>query len=269
MLTIMVSYAHFRETEKGALTREHSGFHTGCIWLRGTFNGSSEITGFNLTAFSGAASAWVAWLNGKYLGGFDIGNQAFTDLNGTLKTDGEKNVISLLLWTTGHEDDWNVNDLYKSARGFTQAELLGIGNAMIWSIQWKIQGIASLFCFLPIMTSLLTLITGNLGGEDLADPVRGPYNEGGLFGERMGWHLPDFPDSDWETASVPETKNRTGVSWYRTTFEVHVPKGYDAPMCLRFEDDSKTRYRALIFVNGWQLGRYGMSAKRKLSHQYG
>lgn len=82
------------------------GFHTGSLWFRGTFNGSVDITGFNLTANTGTASAWVAWLNGKYLGGFESGNRAFTDLNDTLKTEGE-NVISLLVWTVGNADDWN------------------------------------------------------------------------------------------------------------------------------------------------------------------
>ncbi|KAI7848004.1 glycoside hydrolase superfamily [Circinella umbellata] len=213
------------------------GFHTGCLWFRGTFNGSSEITGFNITAHSGDASAWTAYLNNEYLGGFDVGNHAFTDLNGTkIKADGE-NVISLLLWTTGHEDDFYADENFKQARGFTQAELLGVYNQTIQSIVWKVQG--------------------NLGGEDLADPVRGPYNEGGLYGERNGWHLPGFPDDDWEDVNIPESKNRTGVSWYRTTFDVNIPDGYDVPMSLRYKDDTKTRYRTLLFVNGWNMGRYG------------
>ncbi|KAI8140736.1 beta galactosidase [Fennellomyces sp. T-0311] len=212
------------------------GFHTGNVWLRGKFNGTADITGFNLTCHSGDASAWMIWLNGEYLGGYDVGNQDFTDLNGSLIDPEGENVISILLWTTGHEDNWNADDNFKQARGFTKSELLGIPNQTIWSIKWKIQG--------------------NLGGEDLADPVRGPYNEGGLYGERNGWHLPGFPDDDWEDATIPETKNRTGVSWYRTTFEVNVPEGYDAPMSVRFKDDTKTRYRVLLFVNGWQLGRY-------------
>lgn len=159
-----------------------------------------------------------------------MSNQVFSNPS-SLKSDG-KNVISLLLWTTGHEDDWNVDDAYKAARGFSKAELTGDGDH---EISWKIQG--------------------NLGGEDLADPVRGPYNEGGLYGERMGWHLPGFSDNKWEKASVPETTDRSGVSWYRTTFKVRVPKGYDAPLSLIFDDDSEQRYRVLVFVNGWQLGR--------------
>lgn len=185
-----------------------------------------------MTAVSGAGSAWVAWLNGEYLGGFNVSNQVFSNVS-SLRSVG-KNVISLLLWTTGHEDDWNVDDAYKSARGFSQAELIGDSDR---EISWKIQG--------------------NLGGEDLADPVRGPYNEGGLYGERMGWHLAGFPDNKWEEVSVPETTGRSGVSWYHTTFKVDVPKGYDAPLSLIFDDDTEQRYRALVFVNGWQLGRYG------------
>ena len=97
---------------------------------------------------------------------------------------------------------------------------------------------------------------GNLGGEDLADPVRGTYNEGGLYGERNGWHLPGFPDDDWEDVDIPGDQNRTGVSWYRTTFDVNILEGYDVPMSLRYKDDTKTRYRSLLFLNGWQLGRY-------------
>ncbi|KAI9494123.1 beta galactosidase [Zychaea mexicana] len=211
------------------------GYHTGSIWFRGTFNGSSEITGFNLTCISGAASAWMVWLNGEYLGGFDVGSQEFRNLDINIKG---KNVISALLWTTGHEEDGGSNDAYKTARGFTSAKLLGLNDDQnqTASIDWKIQG--------------------NLGGEDLADPVRGAYNEGGLYGERYGWHLPGFPDSKWEDASIPEEKSRTGVSWYRTTFDVDIPEGYDVPMSLRYVDETKTRYRSLLFLNGWQLGRY-------------
>ena len=32
-------------------------------------------------------------------------------------------------------------------------------------------------------------VTGNVGGEDFPDKVRGIFNEGGLFVERQGWCL--------------------------------------------------------------------------------
>ncbi|KAI9494122.1 beta galactosidase [Zychaea mexicana] len=221
------------------LYADEYGYHTGNIWFRGTFNGSSEITGFNITSHFGLASAWVVWFNGKYLGGWgadETGNLGYEDLNNTLlKSEGE-NVISVLFWTTGHGGDWNADGWHTDARGLTKAELLGVSNQTIWSIDWKIQG--------------------NLGGENIFDTVRGPYNEGGLYGERMGWHLPGFRDNDWETVSLPESTNRTGFSWYRTSFDVKIPNGYDVPMSVRIDDDTDSRYRAVIFCNGWQLGKF-------------
>jgi beta-galactosidase GanA len=102
-------------------------------------------------------------------------------------------------------------------------------------------------------------VLGNLHGEDIVDKVRGPYNEGGLYGERLGWHLPDYPDSKWTTVSVPDDRNRTGFSWYRTTFSLDIPENYDIPIGVRFNGDSNKRYRAVLFVNGWKLGKYGRS----------
>ncbi len=40
-------------------------------------------------------------------------------------------------------------------------------------------------------------------GAAAPDPVRGPLNHGGLFGERHGWHLPGYDDGDWESVSLP------------------------------------------------------------------
>jgi beta-galactosidase GanA len=102
-------------------------------------------------------------------------------------------------------------------------------------------------------------IIGNIGGQDIADIVRGALNEGGLYGERMGWHLPECPDESWEDVTVPDTKGRSGVSWYRTTFVLDFPKNYDVPMGIQFTDTKSKRYRALLFINGWQLGKYGKS----------
>lgn len=114
------------------------GFHTGNLWFRGTFKGSSDITGLNVTAYSGDGSAWVAWLNGKYLGGYDVGSHVFENLN---LTDGD-NVLSLLLWTTGHEEDGPKDDRFKSPRGFTKVEAMGSSNT---TISWKVQGMPRIF----------------------------------------------------------------------------------------------------------------------------
>lgn len=107
---------------------------------------------------------------------------------------------------------------------------------------------------------------GNLGGEDIADTVRGTLNEGGLYGERLGWHLPNYPDHGWQQTSVPDTKKRSGVSWYRTTFDLNIPKNHDVPLGIRFKDSKSERYRALLFINGWQFGKYGTELACFSSH---
>jgi Beta-galactosidase jelly roll domain len=85
-------------------------------------------------------------------------------------------------------------------------------------------------------------------------------NNGGLYGERAGWYLPGYPDDSWATASVPAASALPGTSWYRTTFRLHIPAHDDASLGITIGDPSAPRspanYRALIFVNGWNMGQY-------------
>ena len=95
------------------------------------------------------------------------------------------------------------------------------------------------------------------------DKVRGVMNEGGLFGEREGWHLPGFDTTSWApralSAGLPN--GTAGVGLLVTTFELDVPAGVDAMMSFVFDGGSGTvaaadggLYRALLFVDGWQFG---------------
>jgi len=95
-------------------------------------------------------------------------------------------------------------------------------------------------------------LRGNLGGERPADPVRGPFNNGGLHGERAGWSLPGYPDGSWSRVSLPHNETRPGVGWYRTSFPLHLPAGQDTAVGVHLG----VHRRALIFVNGWLIGRY-------------
>jgi len=99
-------------------------------------------------------------------------------------------------------------------------------------------------------------IQGVQGGEHLADPVRGPQNNGGLFGERAGWSLPGYPDQQWATVSTPHQQTAPGIAWYRTTVRLDLPRDQDVPVGLEFTDDPGRHYRVLIFVNGWNVGQY-------------
>jgi hypothetical protein len=99
-------------------------------------------------------------------------------------------------------------------------------------------------------------VQGVRGGEDLIDPVRGALSTGGLYGERAGWSLPGYPDDLWTSVSLPTTSTRPGVSWYRDDVTLNLPKGQDTSLGLTITDDPSRKYRATLFVNGWQVGNY-------------
>ncbi|HEY7416395.1 MAG TPA: beta galactosidase jelly roll domain-containing protein, partial [Ktedonobacteraceae bacterium] len=126
-------------------------------------------------------------------------------------------------------------DSHKSPRGLVSAAIQGSTD----TISWKIQG--------------------NQGGENIADPVRGQYNTGGLYGERNGWYLPNYDDSQWTSATLPHRWQAAGipagVGWYRTSFNLNIPSHMDVPVGLHISDTTY-RYQAFIYVNGWLVGRY-------------
>jgi beta-galactosidase len=145
---------------------------------------------------------------------------------------GEDNVVSVLVRNMGHNEDGGSNDNHKAPRGLLAAELAGSGAPVTWRIQ------------------------GTRGAERLSDPVRGPQNNGGLFGERADWSLPGFGDHRWATVSLPHSDSAPGIAWYRTTVRLRLPRDQDVPVGLRFGDDPSRHYRVLIFLNGWNLGHY-------------
>jgi beta-galactosidase GanA len=209
------------------------GFHTGNTWYRGRFRATGKETGIHLVSDSGGdAQAFSAWLGGTFLGSSTTGSADFTFPAGSVKAKGD-NVISVLTVNMGHEEDYNSTNGNKTARGLTSASLVG---APLTSVTWRLQGVR--------------------GGEDLQDTVRGPLSTGGLYGERAGWSLPGYPDGKWDRVSLPTTDTRPGVSWYRTDADLDLPHGQDTSLGLTFTDDPSRKYRATIFVNGWQVGNY-------------
>lgn len=209
------------------------GFHTGNTWYRGRFRASGSETGIHLVSDSGGrAQAFSAWLNGTFLGSSTTGSADFTFPAGAVRPTGD-NVLSVLTVNMGHEEDYGSSNGNKTARGLTAASLTG---APLTPVTWRIQGVR--------------------GGEDLLDTVRGPLNNGGLYGERAGWDLPGYPDRSWQNVTLPATDTTPGVSWYRTDADLDLPRHQDTSVGLTFTDDPERRYRATIFVNGWQVGNY-------------
>lgn len=88
------------------------------------------------------------------------------------------------------------------------------------------------------------------------DKVRGVLNEGGLFGERQGWHLPGFDTSNWTKRSLSDgfPSTRSGIGFFVTTFDLSISTGKDVNMSFQFGEE-KQPYRALLFVNGWHFGK--------------
>ncbi|GAA3439260.1 beta-galactosidase [Kutzneria kofuensis] len=216
------------------LTADDYGFSTGDVWYRGHYQGVMPEQ-LSLQYGGGGAGMLQAWLDGQYLGENVLpsglasppttGTATFSVPAG-LRADGP-HVLSVMVRNDGHNEDGGVNDAHKEGRGLISVALSGAS--------WRIQG-------------------------GSPDPVRGPLNNGGLAGERDGWHLPGFPDREWTPATLPAATADPGTTWYRTTFDLRIPAGQDTSVGLTIGDPGKPRsgghYRALIFVNGWNLGQY-------------
>lgn len=125
-------------------------------------------------------------------------------------------------------------DPERSPRGIVGFALTG-GNITTWKVQ------------------------GKLGGyRAFPDKTRGLLNEGGLFGEREGWHLPGFDTSSWPVRSLSAgLPGGAGVGFFITTFSLAVPREVDAMFSFVFDEGAASgqAYRALLFVNGWQFGK--------------
>lgn len=82
-------------------------------------------------------------------------------------------------------------------------------------------------------------------------------NEGGLFGEREGWHLPGFNASSWAARDLSEglPGGNAGIGFFVTTFDLSFPKNTDVFLSFQFETENTQPYRALLFVNGWNFGK--------------
>lgn len=222
------------------------GFHYGDVWYRARLTGASGLESVSLTYSTGAHGLLMAWLDGEPLGshrpdGPGDGRGTWTAtadfrLPQALRArdgeeDGEPALLSVLVRRTQH-----AQDVYRAARGLTSARFEGAAP----DVHWRIMGAAA------------------------PDPVRGPLNHGGLYGERHGWHLPGYDDGAWEPGSpsaAPDEERRQGVTWYRTTFRLDVPPEIDASVGLVLDGSPDRDVRVQVFLNGWNMGEYAGGAE--------
>ncbi|MFF4268582.1 beta-galactosidase [Streptomyces sp. NPDC001536] len=216
------------------------GFHYGDVWYRGRLTDAEDTESLSLAYSTGTQGLLMAWLDGEPLGTHRMPvpdkktarKGTWTD-TATFEVpeqlrDRDEHVLSVLVRRMQHDMDGESLDTHKAARGLTSVRFKGASP----KVSWRLQGAAA------------------------ADPVRGPLNNGGLYGEREGWHLPGFDDADWEPAELPRGERRQGVTWYRTSFRLSVDPGVDASIALTLDDDRKRAYRVQIFLNGWNMGQY-------------
>jgi beta-galactosidase GanA len=223
----------WKPAQADKLPMDNYGFHYGDVWYRGRFTATGKETGLALDGEGGPNGLYSVWMNGTFLGTQSSGPHIFPIPAGSLKP-GSTVEFSVLVENMGHNEDFSSNDTQKEPRGLVSATLPGSSAAL----SWKIQGAR---------------------GGDLTDPMRGPFNNGGLYGERNGWYLPGYNDATWTPVTLPHRWSAAGIppgiGWYRTSFTLSVPASMDVPIGLHIAD-SVYHYRALIFVNGWLVGRY-------------
>ena len=153
---------------------------------------------------------------------------------------GKPYVLTVLIDHMGLDENWPANDqTMKDPRGILDYDLSGRDKS---TVSWK--------------------MTGNLGGEQYYDLSRGPLNEGAMFAERQGYHLPGAPQFQWEERSpISDGIAGVGVGFFATSFDLRLPVGYDLPISIVFSNSTKMgsplKFRAQIYVNGWQFGKYG------------
>lgn len=244
------------------------GYHTGSLLYRGHFvtagnNESSSSSSLYLSIQGGSGFGHSVWLDGVHLGSF-TGAGTPGAVNVTLPLPASalgattSHVITVLIDHMGEETNWTPGyDMMKTPRGILDyALLLGAGSSSIGT-----PGASN------SSSSITWRVTGNLGGEAYADRTRGPLNEGALYAERAGYHLPAPPSGAWPARSpVADGVEGVGVGFFAASFELDVPQGWDVPMSFVFANGTTTNngttsaapanYRVQLFVNGYQFGKY-------------
>lgn len=221
------------------------GFHTGSLIYRGHFLANGNESSLYLSTTGGLGFGHSVWINGDYVDSW-IGNSTARSYNQTLSLTpgfklkrGSKHVITVVIDHMGMETNWSPGlDFMKTPRGIIDYDLSGHAQR---DVDWK--------------------LTGNLGGEVHFDQTRGPMNEGGFFAERQGYHLPQPPAKSWQRASPLDGIDKPGIAFYITSFKLDLPKGYDVPLSFVFGNSTHAqKYRAQLYVNGWQFGKYSMAS---------
>ncbi|KAF8158030.1 glycoside hydrolase family 35 protein [Crassisporium funariophilum] len=221
------------------------GFCENVVLWRGHFTPTGNEKSVNLSINGGEAFAASVWANNVFLG-TSFGNSTnnrnileetddkFTFPAGAL-IPGKDNVITVVQDNMGlNETQGSNTDSSKGPRGIRGFALDTGTKFGAWKVQGKVGGY-----------------------KNFPDKVRGVMNEGGLFGERKGWHLPSFSTAGWASRSLAQglPNNAAGVGFFVTTVKLDMPQGVDVMLSFTFNEPFGQPYRAFLFVNGWMMGK--------------
>ena len=232
----------FEQITPTSLIAGDYGYQTGSLIYRGCFTATGNEPTLYLSTIGGAGYGHSVWVNSTYVG-YYAGNGQVRYANQTLTLPtlyaGKTYVLTILIDHMGLETNWTPGyNTMKQPRGIIDYFLAGHKKT---DIAWK--------------------LTGNLGGEQYVDKVRGPLNEGSMYAERQGYHQPSPPTSSWQSSSPVGGISKPGVGFYSTCFNLDVPAGYDVPMSFVFTNATSGAmdYRVQLYVNGYQFGKYSRS----------
>jgi hypothetical protein len=226
------------------------GYHTGSLIYRGHFTATGSESSLFLETQGGLAYGHSVWLDNVFVGSW-AGIDKDQNHNATYTlpslSSGSTHVLTILIDHMGLDENGEAGgDIGGTSHGYEMKNPRGILRYQLASrpqdsITWK--------------------MTGNFGGEQYADKARGPLNEGALFAERQGYHLPGPPTSSWATGSPLGGIPTAGVRFYSMSFDLDMPEGYDIPLSFVFNNGTAgnanvTNYRSMLFVNGYQFGKY-------------
>ena len=226
------------------LDSNHYGFYEGSVWYRGTFTATKADPYLYLQGNGGSGvpsqgknpAFMQVWVNGVYAGAYDAaGNWAKVNVPaGTVKS-GDKVTVSVLVNNLGQNLDWSDDGLSKQNRGLFDVAIEGS------AATWKIHG-----------------ADADFAAKAATNPSGTLYNNGGLGGEKAGFHMPGFDDSKW--AKADNLHSPAGVTWYRARVKLNLPANQDTAFRLDINSSRFSslgdRAQATLFVNGWNTGVY-------------
>lgn len=226
------------------LDSNHYGFYEGSVWYRGTFTATKADPYLYLQGNGGSGvpsqgknpAFMQVWVNGVYAGAYDAaGNWAKVNVPaGTVKS-GDKVTVAVLVNNLGQNLDWSDDGLSKQNRGLFDVAIEGS------TATWKIHG-----------------ADADFAAKAATNPSGTLYNNGGLGGEKAGFHMPGFDDSKW--AKADNLHSQAGVTWYRARVKLNLPANQDTAFRLDINSSRFSslgdRAQATLFVNGWNTGVY-------------